>query len=66
MADKELSTALNSGGINTIFLGGTASTDKVIKKSDMVAAGISFDDTGDAPREMKVIQIRNGKYELYE
>lgn len=26
---------------------------------------ISFDDTGDAPREMKVIQIRNGNYELY-
>lgn len=26
---------------------------------------ISFDDTGDAPREMKVIQIRNGKYELF-
>jgi len=26
---------------------------------------ISFDDTGDAPREMKVIQIRNGEYELF-
>jgi branched-chain amino acid transport system substrate-binding protein len=26
---------------------------------------ISFDDTGDAPREMKVIQIRNGNYELF-
>lgn len=26
---------------------------------------ISFDDTGDAPREMKVIQIRNEKYELF-
>jgi len=26
---------------------------------------ISFDDTGDAPRDMKVIQIRNGGYELF-
>jgi len=26
---------------------------------------ISFDDTGDAPREMKVIQIRNEEYELF-
>lgn len=26
---------------------------------------ISFDDTGDAPREMKIIQIRNGEYELF-
>jgi len=26
---------------------------------------ISFDDTGDAPRDMKVIQIRNGEYELF-
>ena len=30
-----------------------------------VTGMISFDDTGDAPREMKVIQIRNGNYELY-
>ena len=26
---------------------------------------ISFDDTGDAPRDMKVIQIHNGEYELF-
>lgn len=33
MAEKELATILNSGEINTIFLGGTASTDGVVKKS---------------------------------
>ena len=31
-----------------------------------VTGTISFDNTGDAPREMKVIQIRNEKYGLFE
>ena len=31
----ELATILNGGGINTIFLGGTASTDKLVKKSEL-------------------------------
>jgi len=30
-----------------------------------VTGTISFDDTGEAPREMEIIQIRNGKYEYY-
>ena len=30
-----------------------------------VTGTIIFDDTGDSPREMKVIQIKDGKYELY-
>ena len=48
MADenKELQTILNSGGINSIYLGGTVSTDKAQKKSDMTGANVSFDDTG--------------------
>ncbi len=46
MADKELQTILNSGGINSIYLGGTASTDKAQKKSDMTGANVSVDDTG--------------------
>ena len=45
MADKELQTILNSGGVNTIYLGGTANIDKVQKKSDMTGANVSFDDT---------------------
>lgn len=35
MADKELQTILNSGGINTIFLGGTASANKVVTEADI-------------------------------
>ena len=46
MADKELQTILNSGGVNSIYLGGATSTDKVQKKEDMTGANISFDDTG--------------------
>jgi len=44
--DKELQTILNSGGVNTIYLGGTSSTHKVQKKSDMTGANVSIDDTG--------------------
>jgi len=46
MADKELQTILNSGGVNTIYLGGTSSTHKVQKKSDMTGGNVSFDDAG--------------------
>ena len=46
MSDKELQTILNSGGINSIYIGGTASTDKAQKKSDMTGENVSFDDTG--------------------
>jgi len=45
VADKELQTILNSGGINSIYLGGATSTHKVQKKSDMTGANVSFDDT---------------------
>jgi branched-chain amino acid transport system substrate-binding protein len=31
-----------------------------------VTGTITFDSTGDAPREMMVIQVRDGKYELYK
>jgi len=30
-----------------------------------VTGNITFDNTGDAPREMMIIQVRDGKYELY-
>lgn len=30
-----------------------------------VTGSITFDETGDAPREMKIIQVRDGNYELY-
>lgn len=46
MVDRELQTILNSGGINTIYLGGTASTDKVQKKSDLTGGNVTVDDTG--------------------
>ena len=35
MADRQLQTILNSGGINSIYLGGTAASDKVQKQSDI-------------------------------
>jgi len=31
-----------------------------------VTGNITFDSTGDAPREMMIIQVRDGKYELYK
>jgi branched-chain amino acid transport system substrate-binding protein len=31
-----------------------------------VTGTITFDNTGDAPRNMMIIQIRDGKYELYK
>ena len=31
-----------------------------------VTGNITFDNTGDAPRDMMIIQIRDGKYELYK
>ncbi len=37
MADKELQTILNSGGINSIYIGGTASSDKLKKESELNA-----------------------------
>ena len=46
MADKQLATILNSGDINSIYLGGTASTDKVQKKSDLTGLNVTIDDTG--------------------
>jgi len=46
MEDKELQTILNSGGVNSIYLGGTTSTKKVQKKEDMTGANVSVDDTG--------------------
>jgi len=46
MADKELQTILNSGDINSIYLGGATSPKKVQIKEDMTAANSSFDDTG--------------------
>jgi len=46
MADnRELQTILNSGGINSVYLGGTSSVHKVQKKSDMLGSNVSFDDT---------------------
>ena len=45
MADRELTTILNSGEVNTIFLGGTASTDKLIKKSELDASYTKLDGT---------------------
>jgi len=45
MADKELQTILNSGGINSIYIGGATSPKKVQIKEDMTAANSSFDDT---------------------
>ena len=44
VVDKELQTILNSGGINSIYLGGATSIHKVQKKSDMTGANVSFDD----------------------
>lgn len=43
MADQQLQTILNSGGISSMYIGGTASTDKVQKKSDvdLVAARVT-------------------------
>ena len=38
MADRQLTTVLNSGEVNTIYLGGTAATDKVIKQSELTAS----------------------------
>jgi len=35
MADIDLTNVLNSGGINSIYLGGTTSEDKVLKKADL-------------------------------
>jgi len=46
MDDRQLQTILNSGGVNTIYLGGTSSTHKVQKKSDMTGDNVSIDDTG--------------------
>jgi len=37
LPDQELQTILNSGGINTIYLGGTASTDKAVKNSELAS-----------------------------
>jgi branched-chain amino acid transport system substrate-binding protein len=31
-----------------------------------VTGNITFDNTGDAPRDMMIIQVRDGKYELYK
>ena len=45
MADKELATVLNSGGINSIFLGGTASTDKVKTETELNATYTKLDGT---------------------
>jgi len=45
MADKELQTILNSGEINSIYIGAATSPKKVQIKEDMTAANSSFDDT---------------------
>ena len=37
MADKDLQNVLNSGALNSIYLGGVTSNDKVIKKIDLTA-----------------------------
>ena len=43
MADRELSNALNSGELTSIYLGGVTAAEKVQKKSDMTGANVSFD-----------------------
>ena len=45
MSDKELATVLNGGGINSIFLGGTASTDKVKTETELNATYTKLDGT---------------------
>lgn len=45
MTDRELSNALNSGELTSIYLGGVTSAEKVQKKSDMTGANVSFDKT---------------------
>jgi hypothetical protein len=37
MADQQLQTVLNSGGITSVYLGGTTTADKVLKKSEVDA-----------------------------
>jgi len=44
--DRELSNALASGELSSIYLGGITATEKVQIKSDMTSANVSFDDTG--------------------
>ena len=46
MADKELQTILNSGDLNSIYLGGATSPKKVQVKEDMIGDNITVDDTG--------------------
>jgi len=46
MADKELQTILNSGEINSIYIGAATSPKKVQIKENMTASNSSFDDTG--------------------
>lgn len=49
MADQQLQTILNSGGISSMYIGGTTSADKVQKKSDvdLVAARVAtLENTG--------------------
>lgn len=42
MADRELQTILNSGEVNTIFLGGATSADAVKKKSELDATYVNL------------------------
>ena len=46
MADKELQTILNSGDLNSIYLGGATSPNKVQIKEDMIGENVYVDDTG--------------------
>jgi len=61
MADRELTTILNSGEVNTIFLGGTASTDKLIKKSELDASYTKLDGTN-TPTKVLFYTTSNSTY----
>lgn len=59
MADQQLQTILNSGGITTIFLGGVTTADKVLKKSEVDAFDNSATSLAATTQQAALVELAN-------
>lgn len=59
MADQQLQTILNSGGITAIFLGGVTTADKVLKKSEVDAFDNSATSLAATTQQDALVELAN-------
>lgn len=59
MADSQLQTILNSGGISSMYIGGTTTADKVLKKSEVDAFDNSATSLAATTQQAALVELAN-------